>query len=433
MKSGENKYSKEDFITMSNKKHNHKYNYDKVEYKNYNNKVCIICPEHGEFEQTPSRHVNGNGCKKCGFLSRTLTRDGFIKKATILHNYVYDYSEVKYSRSNIKIKIICHIHGVFEQLPYLHLNGFGCKNCTMKMTTEKFIEKAIRCHKNDYDYSLVEYVDTNTPIKIICKKHNGIFLQKPTNHLRGNGCDECSSLKTRKLGEYLEICKERYNNKYDYSLIDSDSLVSDKVKIVCPDHGEFEQTLISHYRKKYGCPFCAGKRMNNKIFIKNANLLHNNFYDYSLVDYKNSKLNIDIRCPDHGIFKQNPSSHLSGAGCPVCKLSRGESRIVNFLIKNSIEYKSQYKFIDCKSKIELPFDFFIPSYNICIEYNGIQHYQPVDFFGGQNGHKDQIKRDKIKNDYCHFNNIVLEIIKYNDIIEEKMIEIIIKYGEKNRR
>jgi len=111
---------------------------------------------------------------------KKLTTKEFINRAEKIHRNKYDYSLVEYVNTKTKIKIICKKHGIFEQTPNNHLCGKNCPKCHdyNKLTTKEFINKAEKDHGNKYDYSLVEYVNTKTKIKIICKKH-GIFEQKP--------------------------------------------------------------------------------------------------------------------------------------------------------------------------------------------------------------------------------------------------------------
>jgi len=120
---------------------------------------------------------------------KKLTTIDFIEKSINIHGNKYDYSLVEYVGSKMKVKIICRIHGVFEQIPTHHLNGVGCSG-NKKYTTEEFIKKATKIHNNRYDYSLVDYINTNTKVKIICKKH-GIFEQTPKKHLKGQECPKC--------------------------------------------------------------------------------------------------------------------------------------------------------------------------------------------------------------------------------------------------
>jgi len=200
---------------------------------------------------------------------------------------------------------------------------------------------------------------------------------------------------------------------------------NNKVKIICKKHGIFEQTPHNHLQGK-NCQDCSGcKQPTKEELIKQFNEKHNSFYDYSLVYFVNFHRPIKIKCPLHGEFKQSPNNHKKGQGCPSCSESRGEKEIRNFLIKNKILFHSQHKFSDCKNIKELPFDFYVENFNICIEYNGKQHYEPVQYFGGEKSFLKIKKRDKIKKDYCKKNNIQLIIVKYNENINKKL-ELIFK-------
>jgi hypothetical protein len=155
--------------------------------------------------------------------------------------------------------------------------------------------------------------------------------------------------------------------------------------------------------------------LNKEFFIKKAKLKHGDRYDYSLVEYINNKTKVKIMCKEHGKFEQRVDHHLNGAGCPICKESRGEAEIKKFCLKNKIKVIRQHRFKNCRDKKPLPFDFYLPEYNTCIEFNGRQHYISVPYWGGNKNLKNQQIRDKIKLEFCQKNNISLIII--NDIKE----------------
>ena len=203
------KLTTEEFIEKAKKIHGEKYDYSKTIYEKCNIKICIICPEHGEFWQTPSEHLSGYGCKYCGGTNK-LTTEEFIEKAKKIHGDKYDYSKAEYINSKTKICIICPKHGEFWIRPNDHLNGQGCRKCSDELnglkkrkTKEQFIEEARKIHGNKYDYSKVEYLGLNKKVCIICPEH-GEFWQSPYGHLRGDGCSKCSvSLLENELIEFL--------------------------------------------------------------------------------------------------------------------------------------------------------------------------------------------------------------------------------------
>jgi hypothetical protein len=286
--------NKDDYFSNKAKEvHKNKYNYSKVKYKNSLSKICIICPEHGEFWQRPSGHLSGMGCSKCGDLTIknkiSYNKNKFVKKSNKVHNFKYDYSKSNYINNKTKICVICPEHGDFWVRPDHHMHGHECMKCYregLKITKEEFIYKSKEIHDDKYIYSEIKYIDYDT-----------------------------------------------------------------KVKIICPFHGEFWQT---------------------------------------------------------------PKNHASGAGCSKCNISYGEKRIEDWLNYKNIIYIVQKSFEDLKNVNKLYFDFYLPEYNICIEYDGQQHFEPIEFYGGIEAFKNRKIRDNIKNNYCKDNNIKLIRIPYYD-------------------
>ena len=249
-------YTTEEYIEKANKVHKNKYDYSLVEYKTNKDKVIIICKEHGEFEQIAGGHLSGWGCSKCSERYSYSTEE-FIEKANEVHKNRYGYSLTEYKKTEDKIKIICNKHGVFEQIAKVHLKGHGCQKCSgcfVITTTEEFIEKAKEAHKNKYDYSLVEYKNMDNKIKIICKIH-GEFEQTTKVHLRGYGCQKCGGVYKYNTEEFIENAKRIHGDKYDYSLTEYINCKT-KVKIICKNHGEFEQNPQHHILRGQGCSKC---------------------------------------------------------------------------------------------------------------------------------------------------------------------------------
>ena len=195
------KLTTEEFIKRAREVHGDKYDYSKVIYVNSYAKVCIICPEHGEFWQNPRGHLSGQGCPLCAKESRYLIRQKdkayFVEKARKKHGDRYDYSKVVYTKAKNKVLIICPEHGEFWQTASMHLQGNGCPKCGIikysnlnRKSTEAFIEESKRKWGDKYDYSKVKYENAHKKVCIICPKH-GEFWQEPDNHLRW-GCKSCS-------------------------------------------------------------------------------------------------------------------------------------------------------------------------------------------------------------------------------------------------
>jgi very-short-patch-repair endonuclease len=286
-----------------------------------------------------------------------------------------------------------------------------------KLTKKDFIDRSEKIHMGIYDYSLVDYRNIKNKVSIICRFH-GIFSQSPSAHLKGSICPKCSLEKSRKFEDFLKKSINKHCGKYDYSLVEY-KRIDRKIKIICPEHGIFEQKPESHLKR--GCPICEGNMKVDTEQIKIIfNEIHDNKFDYSLVNYKGNKIKIKIICPKHGIFEQTPAYHKIGNGCPMCNESSGERKIREFLKNNKIIFKPQKKFQDCKDIHNLIFDFYLPEKNVCIEYNGEQHYIPNNFFGGMERLEDQKRKDKIKENYCKSCSINLIKIKYDESIEEKL-------------
>ena len=246
----------DDFIRMAKEVHGDKYDYSKTVYSKMRDKVCIICPEHGEFWQKAQHHINGVGCPECSG-RHIMTTEEFIKKAKEVHGDKYDYSKVDYVNIKTKVCIICPEHGEFTQNPYSHLKGIGCAKCAnrKKLTKSDVINRFREVHGDKYDYSKVEYVNTQTKVCIICPEH-GEFWQLPTEHWKGSNCPACYG-RNMTTEEFIKKAKEVHGDKYDYSKVvykGTDTLVT----IICPEHGEFTQTPYHHLRRRHGCPNCKG-------------------------------------------------------------------------------------------------------------------------------------------------------------------------------
>lgn len=354
--------------------------------------------------------------------------DKFIQKAKDKHGDKYDYSDVKYVKTSLPVDIICKKHGKFYQRPNDHLSGHGCKQCHYDKNgynKEIFIKKAKDKHGDKYDYSEVEYLGSYKPIKIVCKIH-GEFLQMPYAHISGNGCPKCARSYT--TDEFIDIAKNVHGDKYDYSNTNYKKSYKN-IDIICKDHGIFTQRASSHLQG-LGCPKCGTRKPYiNDIFIKKAKDKHGDKYDYSKTDYNGSYQPVKIICKIHGEFSQSANSHINGSGCPICRESKGENYISLVLKYLDINYKRNFKFDECVSDNyrKLPFDFYLPDFNVCIEYDGMQHFEPIVHFGGNARLERQKYLDNIKTKYCDKNNIKLLRISYKISEYDSILDIIKNY------
>lgn len=326
-----------EFIFDAQKMHGDTYLYQNSEYVDAKTPVIITCQKHGDFPQNPSRHTAGAGCQLCAneasSAKQRKTTAKFIVEAVAKHGDRYEYGSVEYTTDRGKVDIVCREHGLFAQIAGVHLAGGGCNACGRKSmlekqtkTTEQFVAEAIKKHGTKYDYSLSKYVGANEEIEIICHSH-GAFMQRPTLHTGGSGCQKCgyeSASKVMNLGldEFIARSIASHGHIYSYDNVTYANSVAE-VNIWCDKHGSFMQRPALHMNGA-GCPKCSTERrakestMTTAEFLGRARETHGDRYDYSLAYYLTAKEKVKLICDKHGTFEQLPTSHLGGAGCPRC-------------------------------------------------------------------------------------------------------------------
>lgn len=253
----------------------------------------------------------------------------------------FDYSEVEYTLAVNKIKLRCKLcDHKFEQEANSHTRGVGCPCCArnQKLTTESFINKATEVHGNLYDYSLVKYTSAKDKVKIICELH-GTFEQNSNNHLKGSGCPKCFGKFTSNYKDFSEKARTKHNDLYEYPLFEYKSAHT-KAPIICKVHGLFHQSPANHLQGQ-GCPKCADSYpLDTTTFINRASEKHNGFYDYSKSYYISAKQVLTITCPIHGDFDQDASGHLAGNGCPSCRKDTSKGGVsIRSLLKRTSKYR----------------------------------------------------------------------------------------------
>jgi very-short-patch-repair endonuclease len=354
------------------------------QYINSNTKIeckCKICKYN--WCAVPSSLLNGKGCPKCAIESRKAKRrkphEQFVKEINILNSKIKILNT--YINCTTKVDCKCLICGhIWSALPSNLSKGQGCPVCGIIKA-----HKAITKHHNDFVCELSkinpnikllgQYINNKTKVECVCLQCNHKWFVTPHNLLRGQGCPECA--------------KERIANALRLT------------------HEQFVDKLF---------------KVNPNIKVLNK--------------YYNHTIKIDCECLKCGHkWKATPNNLLSGYGCPKCRNSKGEKAISIFLDSSQINYIPQYCFNDCKNIKPLPFDFYLPDYNMCIEYDGRQHYETVRF-GDETSEQLEInlniqkRNDNIKTKYCQDNNIKLLRIPYWDfknieeILKKELINII---------
>ena len=261
---------------------------------------------------------------------------------------------------------------------------------------------------------LEEYIDDKTPIKFKCLDCDWEWIVDPSHLKSGRTCPNCKKLNKRKQAEqnFIERATKIHNNKYIYEKIQYVKQ-QQKITITCRKHGDFEQTPAAHLRRQ-GCPLCAGNNFlrDREYFINLAKQKHGTRYDYSLVDYKNCKSQVIIKCNKCGnTFQQTPDKHLAGQGCPKCRLKSQSilfDKLRNVFNEDEILWEASPKWLDNQR-----FDIYFPKYNIAVEYDGKQHFVPVKQFGGNIGLAYTQQQDRLKEAKCLQNNCTLFRIKYD--------------------
>lgn len=281
-----------------------------------------------------------------------------------------------------------------------------------------------------------EYKDCKTPIEFICDKHKALGVQTTTLEYIYHCKDFCKGCINAVRGLRYRVSTERIIERCnELDLIYEDRYNNDSeqctfVKFICPRHRNKGAQSIRWETLRtasLGCPFCYGRGKTTEEVCEELRRI-NDTYDY-IGEYKRFEDDALCRCKICGnIWKTSMYSLIQGSGCPKCALSRGESRVSEVLDEMSIEYVSQHTFNECVHIKKLRFDFYIPQYNMVIEYDGEQHYEPVDFANKGTEWATELlirnqNRDAVKNKFCKDNGILLLRIPY---WEYENIESIIK-------
>lgn len=409
-----------------------------VENSNYN-LITFKCNKHEEVTDRVERLLRSSTHEPCPKCVEEKYSSRFFEKAKRKFGDLLDFSNSKYTRNDKPIEFICKYHGLQKSSPSIILrSSYGCPECAeearlkkireYRLTTEEFVKRALSIPEfaEKYDYSETEYINSNTKVKVFCKKCNEYFWTDPGQHLSlKHGHDRCSGAYRRTAEEFKKELEDICGDSLDFSL----SVFKTRdtpVEIVCKKEGHhFWRKPDSILTGNTGCPYCNGTHV--KTTKEYIDFLQRNFgdeYDFSKVVYINRLTPVKIICKKHGEFERTPASILDvlrtgrESLCTSCNKSSGERKIEKFLLNKNIRFIPQFKFPECKLEKELLFDFYLPDYNLCIEYQGVQHYKPIKSWGGEEYFIKNQLRDQIKRDFCTGNNISLIEVKYNIPLNE---------------
>lgn len=401
------------------------------EYINAYTPILHLCKKHNiKWYTSPSNILQGSGCCEC-------LKEKIGQKNRKTHEqYIKDFERINknieiigtYIDSHTPILFRCKIDGYeWYAAPSNILFGKGCPKCAgnIKKTHEQYLDEVFLANP---DIEVIEkYINANTPILHRCKKHNVEWNASPTSVLQGKGCYMCGyekiSDKFRKTKEQyiielstknpnIEILGEYFNN-------------NTPTLHRCLIHNVEWMASPSNVLLGGGCRECRSEKIGDKLrkshekYVEELKLINLNIV--VIDEYVGAHLPILHRCLVDGYeWEITPHSILLGHGCPKCCESKGEKKVGQWLNDHKIQYISQKKFDDCKDKYSLPFDFYLPEFNCCVEYDGKQHFEAIEWFGGQKSLEYTQKHDAIKNKYCKDNNIKLLRIPYFKNIEEEL-------------
>ena len=292
-------------------------------------------------------------------MPKVLTQLEFINRCVEIHGNRYNYSDSIYKNVRTKILIECTLHGKFYQKAELHLLGHGCHKCAGTIKLTNDEFVSRSINKHKNKYDYSKTKYKNDTQKVlIVCPNHGSFSQRPADHMNGRGCPKCGRTGKSNIDEFVSKANKVHLNKFCYK---KSIYVNDSSKLLieCEKHGCFSQTPNDHL-SGVGCPKCGGtKKLTTEEFVKKSIEVHGDRYDYSKSKYLNAHSKIEIVCLDHGEFSQKAYSHLSGHGCPKCKESKGERAIRKVLDFYKFLYSYQHRFDGCRRKSSLPFDFVV--------------------------------------------------------------------------
>lgn len=346
------------------------------------------------------------------------TNADFVKQVFEIVGNEYTFLD-SYKGARAKIRVKHNTCGnIYQVTPDNFLRGKRCPKERLKQRDT--MNKKIKQFLSKNGLKLVKpFESTKKSLLVHCNKCNMDFKRSWVALKNYPDCPFCSNKKVSWDTHTFAMYVDRVTNG-EYKLVSEFKKANLNVKIKHITCNSIYDVMPLNFLKGDRCPnerylrVSQTQRMGQETFKKKVSILTGD--EYSVIgNYRTARLKILMKHNKCGrTWEITPDSFLRGHRCPHCIESQGEHNIFLFLSKKHIDFISQYKFKDCKYKFLLPFDFYIPSKNMCIEYDGIQHFEPVKHFGGEKRFKVRKIRDRIKNKYCKTHGIKLLRIKYDE-------------------
>ena len=400
-------------------------------YINSNTKILHKCLKHNIYwYTTPTRALKGVGCEECHkeriHESSTRTHEEYTEQLKRVNPNIIPLE--KFKTINDPILHYCKVHDVtWNVIPDNVLRGHGCKECG----NDKIgIKNSIPFEEYEKELHLLfpniecvgNYINYTTDVFHRCNICGYEWSTKPFYIIKGVGCKKCNGNLHRATQEYIDDLQQ-INPQIE--LVGEYVNMSTPALHRCKIHNHSWNVTPQSLFQGTGCPIC-GREKNTLARTKTmedfeSELKLINPEVTCIGEYRTSLTKTKFLCLKcNNTWDTTPSSVLQGHGCPICNISLGENEIRDWLIIHEIEFIPQKRFDGCKDKRTLPFDFYIPSKNTVIEFDGEQHSRPIDWFGGKEKFDYLVKHDQIKTQYCADNNIDLLRISYKDNIQEKL-------------
>lgn len=325
---------------------------------------------------------------------------------TYIESFDYTLLSDEYKNSRTKLLVKCPIGHIYEVRFNDFKSGYRCPHCANNV---KYTYDYVKNYIEGYGYTLIstEYINAHTDLYTICP--NGHYYKfKFCNFLKGYRCNICYG-NNKKSFSYI---KSFIENNGDILLSEQYKNAHTPLTIQCGKCNKINEITWNSYQQRNSCCSCGrGVNWNTKLVKEYADI-----YGYTILDneYINSKQKMNMVCQNGHKILIRWSHFVQGTRCSKCSMSSGEAELLRILNNYGLEYIAQYKFDECKCLYRLPFDFYLPQQNICIEFDGEQHYK-YGCFGHDLLYLMNVKyRDDIKTNYCKNNNIKLIRIPYWD-------------------